>query len=302
MLVALIATGDERTVTDLTGDGSSWTLDIRRLAGPPPDRARVTLRADGGGRRHRPRDAGHLVPRGRRHRLSRLTPTFPNRAAGARGPALRGRPDVDAGRIARDLRLREYWTNGTRLEGGSFPWSVSARETIRRRPWRRPRLTVLHPSRNPATGDMLYQHSVCIPGQGESGLYLYPEQGTTTPQRLPGLTDVDVYLATPSWLADGSGFLFLGSAARTNEPARIFAYDLGAGAATALLTARPVTYAASRWRRTGRIVYCLETGDRRDLHVVDATVSPRRTSLTERRRELPAVVLTRQRAGARRAR
>ena len=54
------------------------------------------------------------------------------------------------------------------------------------------------------------------------------------------------------------------------------AYDTNAGAATPLL----VPPAGSYLRGVAvapdgtKIVYCLETGDRRDLHLVDATVSP----------------------------
>lgn len=275
-----LATGDERTVTDLTGDGSSgWTLDSYAVS---PDRRRIALASLYGPTEEdvatglATRAIWSLAVDGTDFR--RLTPTFPNRSGGRSSYQLSvGDPmwTQDGSRVI--FGFGEYWTNGTRLEGGSFPWSVSARGDDPPSPVETPTsCTVLHPSRNPATGDMLYQHSVCIPGQGESGLYLYPEQGTTTPQRLPGLTDVDVYLATPSWLADGSGFLFLGSAARTNEPARIFAYDLGAGAATALLTAPAGSYlrGVAVAPDGTKIVYCLETGDRRDLHVVDATVSP----------------------------
>lgn len=287
-----LPSGNEHVVTDLTGDGSSgWNIDGGYSISP--DRHRIALSSLYGPTKE-DNATGLATKRiwtfavdGTDFR--RLTPPFPNTGGGKSGFSI----DVtdptwtaDGSAIVYDYG--EYWWEGTDLRGGSFPWTVSTAEGSY------PSLlttstdcSVIHSSRNPATGELLFIHSVCIPGQSEDGLYLYPAAGGNAPTRLVGrATDgIDVYLATPSWLPDGSGFVFLGSTEATSWTPAIIAYDMAKLHATPLF-APP---SGSHFRSVAispdgsKIVYCLadDTTNARDLHVIDlAPATPTDTALT----------------------
>ncbi len=280
--------GDERVVTDLTGDGSSgWNIDGYALS---PDRRRIAI-ASLYGPTKEDTDTG-LATRaiwtfatdGTDFR--RLTPTFANKSGGRKSYQIDvGEPmwTADGERVI--FGFGEYWMNGSNLEGGSFPWIVSAAGGLPSFITTSTACTVLYPSRNPETGDMLYIHSVCIPGQGERGLYLYPEQGSKSPEQVlsSSTTGIDVYLATPSWLADGSGFLFLGSTAETNQAPAVFAYDVAAGTAGMIVAPPSGSYVrgVAISQDGTKIVYCLETDSKQDLHLLDiSTATPTDETIT----------------------
>ncbi|MBX3206542.1 MAG: hypothetical protein KF764_15815 [Labilithrix sp.] len=277
-----LESGDERVVTDLTGDGSSgWNLDSYALSA---DRRRIAIASLYGPTKDdtatglATRAIWSLATDGTDFR--RLTPTFANKSGGRSSYQIDvGKPMWTADGSSVVYGFGEYWMEGSSLKGGSFPWVVSAAGggTPAGIPTSTA-CTVIYPSRNPKTGDMLYIHNVCIPGQGERGLYLYPEAGSKSPQKLldSSASGIDIYHASPSWLADGSGFLFIGSSAETNQDLAIFAYDASAGTATIVATSPADTYVrgVAISPDATKIVYCLETDSKRDLHLLDISKAP----------------------------
>lgn len=282
-----LESGVERVVTDLKGDGSSgWDIwgyalspDRRRIAiaslyGPTSEdtatglatRAIWTLATDGTD-------------------FHRLTPTFPNTSGGRSGFQISvSNPmwNADGSRLLFDMGT--YWTEAATLKGGTLPWSVSASGDAPPTTWPTSQpCSVLRPSRNPVTGEMLLIHSVCIPGSGADGLYLYPAEGGSNPQMLVASAhvsgSVDVYLETPSWISDGSGFLFVGSTEETNWTPGVFLYDMAEGTTTLVIAPPPdgsidsVTIAPDG----SKLVYTLRKGEEvitYDLHGIDLTASP----------------------------
>lgn len=286
-------TGDERIVTDLTGDGSSgWEIDGFALS---PDRRRIAIASLYGPTKEdtatglATRAIWTLAVDGSDFR--RLTPTFPKDAQGRQGFQYDiGYPEwtADGAQIVYDFG--QYWWEGATFKGGSFPWIVSAAGKVPPSSFPTPSdCTVLYPSRNPASGEFLFIHSVCVPGQGEGeGLYLYPASGGKNPQKLVdsshGDGGVDVFLAKPSWFSDGSGFLFLGGTADTDWRPSLLACDLTNNTISMLVPA-PVGTGIQRVAvsaDTSKIVYCLSRDDgREDLHLIDLSLtSPTDVELT----------------------
>ena len=278
--------GAERVITDLTSDGSSgWSIHGYSLS---PDRRRIAI-ASLYGPTKEDTDTG-LATRGiwtlatDGTDFRRLTPTFPNRSGGRNSYSIDvSNPMWTADGASVIFDYGEYWWEGTTIKGGTFPWVVSAAGG--QFPSAVPTTTactVLYPSRNPATGDIVFVHSVCIPGSGASGLYLYPERGSTDPKPLivssRASGGVDVFSGTASWVADGSGFLFLGSTEETNWSPSVLAYDM-AGDTAAMVVPSP---AGSSIRNVAaspdgsKFVYCLHDDDtsKEDLHLVDVSKSP----------------------------
>ena len=119
--------------------------------------------------------------------------------------------------------------------------------------------------------------------------YLYPAKGGTSPKQLLRSEhtsgNVDVELVTPSWLPDGSGFLFVGATEGTDWNSSILAYDVEQGTATTLLPAPADSsfYSLAISPDGTKIVYCLRNQDTasRDLHLVDvSTTTPTDTKIT----------------------
>ncbi len=280
-----LESGDERIVTDLTGDGSSgWNLHSYSLS---PDRRRIAIASLYGPTSEdtatgiATRAIWTLATDGTDFR--RLTPTFPNTGGGRQGFQIDvGGPmwTSDGANVVFDVG--NYWWEGTKLAGGTFPWVVAATGTeVPSEVPTAASCSVLHPSRNPATGEMLFIHSVCIPGSGEEGLYLYPAEGSKDPQKLLASSHtsggVDVFLAAPAWISDGSGFLFIGSTEATDWSPGILLYDMAKGTATPLVA--PPAH-ASVWDVTispdgSKIVYTLrqDEGSSQDLHLIDISTS-----------------------------
>ncbi|MEO8901268.1 MAG: hypothetical protein ABI488_06165 [Polyangiaceae bacterium] len=139
------------------------------------------------------------------------------------------------------------------------------------------------------TGEFLFIHSVCVPGQGDgAGVYLYPAAGGQSPQQLVSSShvdgNVDVFLAKPSWFSDGSGFLFLGGTADTNWRPSLLIDDLSTNEISLLVPA-PVgagLYNVAVSSDTSKVVYCLHNDDgHTDLHLIDLSLaSPTDIELT----------------------
>jgi hypothetical protein len=289
-----LARGVERVITDLTGDGSSgWSIDSYALS---PDRRRIALASLYG-----PTSADTATGLATRAiwtlstngtDFRRLTPTFPNDAQGRQGFQYDvGDPEwtADGSHVIFDFGT--YWWEGTSFMGGSFPWIVSA--SGKSAPTSLPTptdCTVIYPSRNPLTGELLFLHSVCVPGQGAgAGVYLYPESGGMSPEQLVSSAhvdgQVDVFLRPARWLADGSGFLFVGGAAQTEWRPSLLAYDLDAQKVSLIVPAPPATavYGVAISADSSTLVYCLRDDEdgREDLHLIDLTdASPKDVALT----------------------
>ncbi|MBX3196621.1 MAG: hypothetical protein KF894_00590 [Labilithrix sp.] len=221
----------------------------------------------------------------------RLTPTFPKDDQGRNRFSYNVADPVwsaDGSRVLYDFG--SYWYEGTTFSGGSVPWSVSAAGG--EAPTSFPTqfgCSVIDPARNPATGEFLFIHSVCVPGQGDGdGLYLYPADGGTKPKKLLGSAHVDgsidVHLEKASWISDGSGFLFIGGTSESDWTPSLFAYDMQAGTASPLVVppqgSAIVSVAMSP--DASKIVYCLRNDDSTsDLHVIDVSAaSPTDTPIT----------------------
>lgn len=287
-----LATGAERVVTDLTGDGSSgWRMygyavsaDRRRIAvatifAPTSadtatglaTRAIWTLATDGTDFR-------------------RLTPTFPNTSGGRSNFSIDvSTPVFSADGASVIFGLGNYWWENNMLAGGTWPWSVSATGGLPTQ-WPTPiDCSVVYPSRNPATGQLLFIHSVCIPGGAGNGLFLYPANGSSTPQQLVASSrasgGIDVSLSTPSWLADGTGFLYIASSADTDWRPGIFLFDL-AHATSTLLLPPPADSAIDDVAISPdgtKIVYCLRdyASSSQNLLLIDLVpATPTTTALT----------------------
>lgn len=219
--------------------------------------------------------------------FQRLTPVFPNTGGGRTTFTI----EVDRPAFTQDgseliYNFGNYWYAGTTLKGGSFPWSVSATggalpagfTTISS-------CSVLHPAVNPATGEVLFIHSVCIRSADE-GLFLYPKNGGTAPTMLvrarQGAGQVDPSLTPPSWVADGTGFVFVALASvdrsgTTDTAQSLFLYDMTTNQTAPLVIPDPDEYvqAAAIAPDASAIVYCLRHGsDAYDLHLIDLTTDP----------------------------
>lgn len=289
-----LESGDERVITDLTGDGSSgWDIDGFSLS---PDRRRIALAS-----LYQPTSADTATGLATRAiwTLSvdgtdfvRLTPTFPADAQGRQGFQYDvGYPEwtADGSQVLFDFG--SYWWEGTNFKGGSFPWIVSATGASPPESFPTPSdCTVIYPARNPVTGEFLFIHSVCIPGQGDgAGLYLYPAAGGTNPQQLVSSAHVDgrvdVSLKPARWFLDGSGFLFIGATMETEWRTSILAYDFQENTISLLVPAPPgsAVYGVAISPDSTKLVYCLRSdeGGLEDLHLIDlAESSPTDVAIT----------------------
>lgn len=288
-----LESGDEAIITDLTGDGSSgWEIDGFSIS---PDRRRIALAS-----LYAPTEADVATGLATRAIWTlaadgtdfvRLTPTFPNDSQGRQGFSYEvDNPEwtADGSRVL--YNFGTYWWDGSTLEGGSFPWIVDASgESLPTSFTTSAPCTVIHPARNPITGEFLFIHSVCVPGEGAgSGLYLYSADASTAPQQLVASTHeeggVDVFLSKAAWLPDGSGFLFLGGSAETDWSVAVFIYDMDVGSVVPLVLPPAdggidgVTVSPD----ASKIVYCVRNGDGAlDLRLIDlGLASPTDVALT----------------------
>jgi Tol biopolymer transport system component len=276
-----LTTGSERVVTDLTGDGSSgWDIEGYALS---PDRRRIAIASLYGPTAAdtatglATRAIWTLAADGTDFR--RLTPTFPNTGGGKQSFSISvSDPEWAADGSQVVYTYGEYWWENLSLKGNSVPWRVAAVGG------QLPSLfpvafgcSVLYPSRNPATGQMLFVHSVCVPSIATNGLFLYPATGGSSPAQLVASSraadGIDVSLAKPAWFTDGSGFLFVAGSAQTNWVSGLFVYDVAQHTAALLVAPAAGTSVDSVAvsRDMTKIVYGLrrDADSSGDLHLID---------------------------------
>ena len=285
LVARTLATGAERVVTDLTGDGSSgWRIRGYSLS---PDRRRIALAslygptAEDNASGLATRRIWTLDTDGTDFR--RLTPIFPNTSGGRSSYSIEISDPIWTGDGTAVLfDLGEYWYEGTMLSGGTAPWVVDASGSSLPSDFPVPLgCSISLAGRHPVTGEILLNHSVCVPGQGVRGLYLYPPGGASSPRRLVESSrasgGIDVQLERVSWLADGSGFLFLGGVEASDWATSVLVYDMAGGTVSLLLPPPPGSqvYGAAISADASTLVYCLGDAERRtDLHLVDLAASP----------------------------
>jgi hypothetical protein len=173
---------------------------------------------------------------------------------------------------------------GTTLKGGSLPWLAPASVGV---PTFFPTVSscsVVHPSVSLATGDVLFVHGVCVSTDDE-GLFLYPSAGGTSPKKLVasafGAGQVQPSLETASWVADGSGFVFVGTIdvvrnGTTERASSLLFYDMATATVSSLVIPESNTRveAATISPDATAIVHCLSHDAARDLHAIDVAQTP----------------------------
>jgi hypothetical protein len=287
--------GTERVVTDMRSDGSSgWQINGYDLS---PDRTRIVLASLYG-----PTQADNdtklatnrlwsLATDGTDFR--RLTPVFDNTGAGKTNFSIEVRDPVfslDGASVLYDFG--NYWYEGTSLKGGSAPWGVSsAGNGVPSLFPTQASCTIVSPSFNPATGDVVLIHSVCV-NSSDVGIFSYPKAGgapTKLVAQAYGVGFVRPSLEAVSWIVDGSGFIFPGltdvqASNTTNTVRALFAYSVAKNAFSAIVLpqAGETVQNAAISKDAQTIVYCVRHADSTtDLHVVDLTPStPTDTALT----------------------
>lgn len=280
-----LQTGEERLVTDLRGDGSNgWEIWGHSLS---PDRRRIAIASlydpsqedvDTGLATRR---IWSLAVDG--SDFQRLTPVFENTGKHLNNFQISVQSPVFSAN-GRDIiyDFGTWWYEGTRLEGGSLPWSVAADGGLPALFETMGGCTVIDPSVNPATGDVLFVHSVCVRSDDE-GLFLYPASGGTEPIKLVdrgfGPGTVDPSLEKASWLADGTGFAFVGNIEvtrgdETDLATSLLAYDMTTQEVKVLVIPEPETSVRNvAVAPDGSvIVYCLDHDGGYDLHAIDLTL------------------------------
>ncbi len=280
-------TGEEYTVTDLTEDGSEgWEIWGHTLS---PDRKTIVLASLFGPTKE---DNDTQLATRRLWSLGidgtgfkRLTPVFDNTGQGRKNFEITVQsPMFSADGSAVIFDFGNWWYEGTTLEGGSRPWFVSAAGGLPDLFPSAATCTVVDPSVNPATGDILFVHSVCTSSQDE-GLFLYPADGSGPPVKLLqagfGTNQVDPSLVKASWLGDGSGFVFVGGieVTRNNTTERassLLLYELESGDITPIVVPDAGNYVRSGTISAdgSSIVYCLDHGSGEDLIGIDLTQDP----------------------------
>jgi Tol biopolymer transport system component len=126
---------------------------------------------------------------------------------------------------------------------------------------------------NPATGDLLIEHVVCMSGTG-SGFYLYPNAGGA-PAYLVNEQGGSISSEPPAFSHDGSLFAYT---ARANSDGiqSLYAYFMKEG------TVAPIVMGASGVDivnatfapDNAHLVYCVKQGDAYNLRLVDFGVDP----------------------------
>lgn len=280
------ATGQTHTVTDLRGDGSEgWSIDGYGLS---PDRTRIAIASLYGPTKE---DVDTKLSAQRIWTFAadgtdfrRLTPVFPNQAAGRSQFQISVRNPVFS-QSGKDViyGYGEYWYEGTKLQGGSGIWSVE--DASGRLPaflQSSAPCSFVNPSVDPKTGKLAVIHSICV-GGSQDGIYLYAPDGSGTPEKLVGSdAALDVTLETPRWTSDGSGFVFIGTTTVMISGAStvvrgLFVFDMTTRKASPVVlpqTLDTLVVDATIAPDARAVVYCLRKGEADDLHAIDLTTDP----------------------------
>jgi Tol biopolymer transport system component len=127
---------------------------------------------------------------------------------------------------------------------------------------------------NPATGDLLVKHTVCIPGT-HGGYFLYPRAGGA-PVQLVDDALINLSTERPTFSPDGAGFLF--TARDANGIQSLYAYLFDTQQISLVIEGTPdmdvVTGVFSP--DFSHIVYCVKEkgGGSTDLWALDVSVNP----------------------------
>lgn len=213
----------------------------------------------------------------------RLTPTWENTGEGRTGWNVEVRNPV-FNQTGTDViyNYGEYWYEGTTLKGGSDLWVVpAAGNALPSYPKSPVSCTRVDASIDPKTGKVAVIHSVCVNSQ--AGLYLYAPDGSGTPEAL--IVDsnaLGMSLQTPSWLGDGSGFVFIGTteisvSGSTRVSRGLFAFDMGTRKPSPVVVpedADTFVFDAAIAPDGRGIVYCLKKGEATNLRYIDLTKEP----------------------------
>ena len=282
------ASGETRVVTDLRGDGSEgWKIDGYAIS---PDRTRIALTSlygptkDDVDTKLATNRIWTLAPDGSDFR--RLTPVFENTGGGRTNFTIEIQGPIFSKSGANIFfGYGEYWWEGTNLRGGSGIWSVNAAGGELPTVFKNPSpCSLVDPSVDPSTGKVAILHSVCIPGQGQDGIYLHAEDGSGEPELLLArdYNSMDIVLETPRWAADGSGFVFIAASqvpdGNTTRMARgLYVFDMAERKAIPIVIpedpdARVIDGTAAP--DVSALVYCLQQGEATNLHLIDLSVDP----------------------------
>jgi len=275
-----LASGHERVVTDLTGDGSSgWKINGYSLS---PDRRRIAIAslygptADDVATGLATNAIWTFATDGTDFR--RLTPTFPNTGKELLNFSIAvGYPEWTADGSQVVFEFGNYWWEGTTIKGGALPMIISAAggATPSNFVTSIDCALVRYPSRNPVTGEFLFLHGVCLSGQRE-GIFLYSKDGAGSPTKLVA-GDVYTIMTKEVWFSDGSGFLFSGAVRQTDSKQSLFAYEMATGNISSVVEVPKESWVESMaiTPDQSKIVYCLSHDNNADdLHLVDLTVTP----------------------------
>ncbi|MCA9597950.1 MAG: hypothetical protein KC776_31780 [Myxococcales bacterium] len=124
---------------------------------------------------------------------------------------------------------------------------------------------------NPATGDLLMEHTVCIPGT-KGGYYLYPAAGGAPVQLVD---EAGANLERPVFSHDGSAFLFTARSASDGIQSAYLYFMAQQQIAPVIDGASGVDIVNGAIAPDdAHIVYCVQQGSSTDLHVLDLTVDP----------------------------
>lgn len=280
---------EKKVITDLTGDGSSgWDIAGYAIS---PDRTRIAIASLYDATKE---DVATGFPGRRIHLVGadgnnfvRLTPVWENLGGGKKNWTVEVRDPMFT-LDGKDVLFSygQYWYEGTKLEGASSIWSVSAAGGKLPEPaWPLDGCSVTDASTDPKTGKVAVVQSVCIDSKN-TGIWLYSRDGSSAPERVVGGASVDPDLEQVSWAKDGSGFVFVGQTERQVDGSSkrirgVFAYD--AASKQVIDIALPTGQDQSVRDATlapdaSAVVYCLVTstqsGQTYDLHLVDVTANP----------------------------
>jgi Tol biopolymer transport system component len=274
-LVAMdYVSGDQRVITTLAeGSVEGWGIDGATVS---PDRTRIVISSMYGATAE---DNATGLATNRLWSLDimggdfrRLTPVFPNQHPGQSGWHI-------------DVRDPAFFPDGKSVifdygEGDSqggyvAPWIVSTDGNSLPSPFKTNFDCSVNDNAvfNPATGDMLLAHVVCIPGT-PGGFYLYPKQGGT-PDYLVNEDGVTLSGEPPAFSVDGSVFVYT---ARTYSDSiqSLYAYIMSQRKVVPLVlgaAGRDIVNAAFA-PDNAHMVYCVREGDVYNLHVADLGVDP----------------------------
>lgn len=274
-LVAMdYVSGEQRIITTLAeGNVAGWAIDGAAVS---PDRTRIVIATGYGATAE---DVATQLATNRLWSMDtdggdfrRLTPVFPNNGGGRAG----WRIDVRNPAFSADGQIVMYdYGEGDFQSGYVAPWYVSAAGDS---------LPMLFQTSfscsingngvfNPATGDLLLVHSVCVPGT-PSGYHAYPIAGGP-PVYLVNEEGVSLSSEPPAIAFDGSAFVFT-ARSYADDIQSLYAYIFsGQQVVPIVLGADGIDIVNAAFAPdNAHMVYCVREGDTFNLRLIDFGVDP----------------------------